>query len=560
MKFTKFIPLEKIEEQSDGTLSVYGLVTAEEPDLDKEVCDYATTKPLYQEVAADRLKITSAIKGMEPSLMPLREMHQTVTQGAGRRMDFDDDAKKIRMGFSVVDPTAVKKWKAGCFVGFSQGGDYVKRWADPVFKGCMRYTARPLEVSAVDVPCLPSALVESMKGRTVELHKANGGVELIKVGAESAQDDPVAALTERVNELAELVKSAQTKRVADEDLPASAFAYVGDPSKTETWKLPIKFSTEEKTKAHIRNALARFSQTEGIPASEKAKVRAKIVAAAKQHGIDVSDAGKARISAYLVKMLEKNKSIPLVLKAQDAFSWIELQRTEKIDIDADLTDAAKLLGVEATKAAEAGKVDKTMDENELKALSVIDLEDGQEAVSKAAEAKKAEDAAKAKADEEAKKAAAVTGGDGGVAHAKVHAMHHAAMCKLHKAAHEMHKGLMAKAPDDYQKSVHAGHMKIHKAAHAHHLKMHKAWSKTAGIEPQAIEPISDGDGASKAAASEEFISLQKKFDDLLDVLKTTLAGEKIAAAGASAEDLAKRGGQKPDEADLSMFAVTSSDK
>ncbi len=81
----------------------------------------------------------------------------------------------------------------------------------------------------------------------------------------------------------------KTKRVAGEDLPASAFAYVGDAEKTETWKLPIKFSSDEKTKAHIRNAIARFSQTKGIPDSEKPKVLAKIKAAAKKYGIHVSD-------------------------------------------------------------------------------------------------------------------------------------------------------------------------------------------------------------------------------------------------------------------------------
>lgn len=88
-------------------------------------------------------------------------------------------------------------------------------------------------------------------------------------------------------------REKKTKRVAGEDLPASAFAYVGDPQKTETWKLPIKFSSEEKTKRHIRNALARFNQTQGIPASEKPKVLAKIKAAAKKYGIDVSDDQKS---------------------------------------------------------------------------------------------------------------------------------------------------------------------------------------------------------------------------------------------------------------------------
>lgn len=92
--------------------------------------------------------------------------------------------------------------------------------------------------------------------------------------------------------LAELraAKVDKTKMVDGVELHADCFAYVGDPEKTDTWKLPIKFpSDDEKTKSHIQNALARFDQTEGIPDSEKSKVHDKIVAAAKEHGIDTSE-------------------------------------------------------------------------------------------------------------------------------------------------------------------------------------------------------------------------------------------------------------------------------
>jgi hypothetical protein len=177
-KFSKFVALSKIEEQADGSLRVYGLVTAEQPDLDGEVCDYATSAPLFRAQANRMLKITSGIDGMEPSLMPLREMHQLKAIGAGRAMDLDDATKEIRMGFDVVEADAVKKFKAGVLIGFSQGGDYVKKWPDPVFKGKTRYTADPGEVSAVDSPCLPMALVETMKGKTYEIQKASGTVEV----------------------------------------------------------------------------------------------------------------------------------------------------------------------------------------------------------------------------------------------------------------------------------------------------------------------------------------------------------------------------------------------
>jgi uncharacterized protein len=79
-----------------------------------------------------------------------------------------------------------------------------------------------------------------------------------------------------------------TKCVDGDDLSSSAFAYVGDAEKTARWKLPIEFSTEEKTKSHIRNAIARFGQTHGIPSDKKAGVWKKIAAAAKKYGIRVA--------------------------------------------------------------------------------------------------------------------------------------------------------------------------------------------------------------------------------------------------------------------------------
>ena len=81
----------------------------------------------------------------------------------------------------------------------------------------------------------------------------------------------------------------KTRRVDGEDLPASAHLYVGDPDKPETWSLPWKFSSEAKTKRHLRNALARFNQTEKIPADKKAGVWKKLVRLCKKYGITVSD-------------------------------------------------------------------------------------------------------------------------------------------------------------------------------------------------------------------------------------------------------------------------------
>jgi len=81
----------------------------------------------------------------------------------------------------------------------------------------------------------------------------------------------------------------KTKTVDGVPLPASSFAYVGHKSQPDSWKLPIHFPGDpEKSADHARLGLAMFSRTEGIPDSEKSEVYARIVGAAKAHGISVT--------------------------------------------------------------------------------------------------------------------------------------------------------------------------------------------------------------------------------------------------------------------------------
>jgi uncharacterized protein len=70
----------------------------------------------------------------------------------------------------------------------------------------------------------------------------------------------------------------RTKTVGGKALPMGAFAHVGDPNDTSTWKLPVH------DKAHADNAAARLNQTNDIPADKKAAVEAKIKAAQKKFG------------------------------------------------------------------------------------------------------------------------------------------------------------------------------------------------------------------------------------------------------------------------------------
>jgi hypothetical protein len=66
-------------------------------------------------------------------------------------------------------------------------------------------------------------------------------------------------------------------------LRKSQFAYVDSKGEGH---LPIP------DESHIRNAMARFNQTEFESAAAKEKARKKIVAAAKKHGIEIDEDDK----------------------------------------------------------------------------------------------------------------------------------------------------------------------------------------------------------------------------------------------------------------------------
>lgn len=494
MKFTKFVPLLKMEEQADGTLHVFGLVTEQKPDLEREVCDYATTKPWYEKRTKERFELTSKIAGMTPSLMAARGQHDPKQAiGAGRMIEFNDALKAIKMGFHIVDSDAVKKWKAGVFVGFSQGGDYVNKWTDPEFAGCTRYTADPFEVSSVDSPCLPSALAESMKGRTVTLQKSAGVSEEVALQILPVDEARLVKAEREIAELRQLLKEGKTKTVDGVALSASCFAHVGDPDDPSTWKLPIKFpGDDEKSKSHIRNALARFEQTEGMSAADKKAARAKILAAAKEHGIDASEADKVAIARACGKVaLRKGLyEVGYLAEVLESLNWLCMQSEWERDFEDDgskvpdeLRDAWKAL-LEAFKDMAAEEADEM-------AASGGKGEKGMKITSQA-------DLTKA---------------------AKTIAEHLERHMEMHKALHEKLEGQLAK---DHPI------MKAHAAMMDHCEKCMKAAKDAgAGEEPEAAEKGAAAPELAKQideAVEKATGPLAAKFDELMKKLEKTPAG------------------------------------
>jgi hypothetical protein len=190
-----FVPITKIDA---AQRLVYGVVTAEAPDVSGEVCDYASTKPLYQKWSQN---FASASGGK--SVGNLRAMHGNVAAGKLVEIAFNDAAKRIEICGKVVDDAEWQKVEEGVYTGFSQGGRYLKRWPDPDAPDLTRYTAEPLEVSLVDHPCLPEA--------TFAVIKADGSTELRKFKSTMASD--VAAVAEALAKIGARHSKADKDRI-----------------------------------------------------------------------------------------------------------------------------------------------------------------------------------------------------------------------------------------------------------------------------------------------------------------------------------------------------------
>jgi hypothetical protein len=154
-----FLPLAKVD--LDRRL-VTGVATAETPDRSGEIFDYSSSKPYFEKWSAE----AAAASGGK-SFGAVRAMHTPIAAGKLTDIAFDDNAKRITVVAKIVDDDEWRKVQEGVYTGFSQGGRYVKRWADPD-SGLTRYTADPHEISLVDLPCVPDATFDVVKDGMVE--------------------------------------------------------------------------------------------------------------------------------------------------------------------------------------------------------------------------------------------------------------------------------------------------------------------------------------------------------------------------------------------------------
>lgn len=160
------VPLSKIDEEKR---LVIGRAVQEVPDRSGEILDYASARDAFREWSDDFSARTGGL-----SKGNLRVMHDP-KRVAGKvvQLDFDDATKSVEVVCKVVDDQEWKKVVEGVYTGFSVGGSYAKRWADPE-TGLKRYTPRVTELSLVDLPCIPTA-------RIAELVKMDGSIQELQL-------------------------------------------------------------------------------------------------------------------------------------------------------------------------------------------------------------------------------------------------------------------------------------------------------------------------------------------------------------------------------------------
>ncbi|HLY36164.1 MAG TPA: DUF6582 domain-containing protein [Candidatus Limnocylindria bacterium] len=297
-----FVPITKVDV---AKREVWGRAADETPDKDREVFDYASSKPHFEAWSGEIAKASDG-----KSLGNLRAMHQKIAAGKVIALNLDDAAKAVEIGTKVVDDAEWAKVEEGVYTGFSVGGGYAKRWTDPADAGLTRYTAVPSEISLADNPCNPAA--------RFSLVKADGTAEerAFKV-----------AEREGVNP-----KEGESK-------------YGKGPFADETnKKYPID------TKAHAEaawNYINKPKNAAKYSAADLKTIKGKIKAAAKKFGIEIAeekkeDAKKAAVSAALRKGLY---GVSCLAQLMEQVEYCAMDAEWEADFEGDDSDVPMRLHV-----------------------------------------------------------------------------------------------------------------------------------------------------------------------------------------------------------------------
>jgi len=152
-KVSQFASIQKVQSNSDGTITVIGVASDNSVDADGEVIS------------------SEAMKAAIPDYMALgtgalREMHQLSAAGRVDKAEVNELGQTV-IEAVVVDPVAVLKVQQGVYKGFSVGGCSTARSGNSITG--LRLT----EISLVDKPNNPNAVIQMWKCE--DFNKAGDG-------------------------------------------------------------------------------------------------------------------------------------------------------------------------------------------------------------------------------------------------------------------------------------------------------------------------------------------------------------------------------------------------
>ncbi len=190
----KFAAISKVEDNEDGTITVFGIASTESVDSQGEI----VTKGAMEDSFPDYfLHGTGA----------LRAMHQPIAAGFVSKASIDENGNTV-IEATVVDPVEITKVKTGTYKGFSIGGKIIlPEGYDAATKTITKM--RLIEISLVDRPANPGAVISMWKGEDMSTKDDESEIQ-IEVTPEAMKSiDAIAELVNKGFDPARLVAFAQ---------------------------------------------------------------------------------------------------------------------------------------------------------------------------------------------------------------------------------------------------------------------------------------------------------------------------------------------------------------
>lgn len=196
MSNTHYIPITKVDKEKR---LVYLRAASETKDYAGESMDYDGSKPNFEKWSDDTYQRSAG-----KSYGNIREMHTSIAAGKlSEPLIFDDVAKTVDIVVYVSDDSTWQKVLDGVLTGASIGGSYEDIQFDPVL-GVKRYIADLTEISLVDCPCNPDAVIQVIK--------SNGSVELRKMGSSLEKEHKMSKLEELMPGIKKNIISEELKK------------------------------------------------------------------------------------------------------------------------------------------------------------------------------------------------------------------------------------------------------------------------------------------------------------------------------------------------------------